>query len=309
MATLAFIDGFEDLTMAGRKIGIFTGATQQDGPNLRGNSVLVADNSQLDASLGNGIYSLFCFRFKPTQASGWVIRGEPTSGGNNDNWSLRFSQTQWTLYGQNGSIIATATRNGDNWVHHQLQISRSGGATVRWKVDDVTIVGSGTYNTVDTFGYGTYLDDDGWYDDFIIIRYPNTDMSDMPGPVAVERIVPTSNGFHTAWTGDYTAVDEVPHSTADSIVATAAADRESYGFSSPAGTPTGLTAVVWEVTGAGRPVLPLVRTSGVTGTDSAFAIPTEGSGLVMSPYIVTNPATASPWAVGDLSSEFGLEAD
>ena len=126
--------------------------------------------------------------------------------------------------------------------------------------------------------------------------------------MVVSQTALDSNGTHTAWTGDYTAVDEAGIDDLDYISSTAAGDTETYGFGNLDATfNTGYDVLAVSVnarakkTGAGAGFIKPCVYSGTTlgeGTSSALDIVYEPHSHIFA----VDPDTATAWTISGVNA-------
>lgn len=128
-------------------------------------------------------------------------------------------------------------------------------------------------------------------------------------------IAPTANGANTAWTGDYTAVDEVGKDGSDMIYSATADQKETFAMSNINTTALG-TRVIRAV------VVTAAIRKGTTGPQNTQAVARIGStDHDLGPFVLTtntegkavvselSPATGIPWTAAEVdAAEFGLRS-
>jgi hypothetical protein len=135
----------------------------------------------------------------------------------------------------------------------------------------------------------------------------------------VRRRTPTGNGTNTAWTGDYTAIDEYPISSNDMITTNTSNQSETYTAAALSLTPTG--KVVKAVSVAASAMADDTSTTktlrGVLRINGTDYVSPPMQGTLDSGYSGrmaiwdTNPATGSAWTDSSQisSAEFGVKSD
>lgn len=125
---------------------------------------------------------------------------------------------------------------------------------------------------------------------------------------------PTGNGAHTAWTGDYTAVDEASYNLSDAVSSGTADQKETFTAAARSFTSMSVKAVqvsFLALKGQSGPskVRGLLRKGGVDYESADIALTYGYSGRTA--VFTTDPSTGLAWAVAaaeDAALEFGLRS-
>lgn len=131
----------------------------------------------------------------------------------------------------------------------------------------------------------------------------------------LHQVLPTGNGTHTAWTGDYTAVDETGASDTDFITTTTDGAMETFTFPALSSLLNTLTlegiVLSSRVQGGSTAPTKVKGLARIAGTDYEKA----GDGATPTAYgahqviYSVNPATGLQWVGAEVSSvEFGYKA-
>lgn len=166
----------------------------------------------------------FRYAIKPTSNDEIIFRSVTSA------IALKFelrinSSGNLAAYDSAASLLATGSTvlAADTW--YRLDIKVGTGASAAWEVKidgTVEISGTGDLTLVNNgrFEVGKVVSRNGnavdfFYDDWVIddAAYATTPQ--------VIRMDANADGFYTAWTGDYTAVDEVPHDSGTTVISTA----------------------------------------------------------------------------------------
>jgi len=224
-------------------------------------------------------------------------------------------------YNAAGTLVATGTTvlSTSTWYMIEAQCGTSattGTYTVRINgVQEFT----GTTNTSATQNNAFFLGKvqnrnsqsvDFYYDDLLI----QDDITAWPGAGKVLRMEPDGDGNYTAWTGDYTAVDDLAAGSAshdgDSTVITSntasQAETCTMESASSAGiqsydTVVGVKALTVAKDSSGTSAYQTRLRSGTTDSDTTSANITStyfGNGKILT----TDPATGAAWTVSALDS-------
>lgn len=139
------------------------------------------------------------------------------------------------------------------------------------------------------------------------------DNSEYPGAGQVVRKDPSGAGNYTAWTGDYTAVDEVPHnSDTDYVSSSTSGDAETVALESGAsaglvGTPLSVKTVAIVRDEGGASAVQVRLRSGATDDDTTSNDP-GATYIARCKIYNTDPATGAAWTVAGLdAAEVGVE--
>ncbi|MFC3318586.1 hypothetical protein ACFOHY_17475 [Rhizobium rosettiformans] len=132
--------------------------------------------------------------------------------------------------------------------------------------------------------------------------------------MTVHQTLPTGNGAETAWTGDYTAVDETGVNDTDFIQATAADQVETFTFSQlgsewAAYEIKAVTVGMRAVGGVATPTVEgVARIDGVNYAQAA-QLPTPATFGAVQAVFETNPADDSAWTRDVINAaQFGVKA-
>lgn len=130
-------------------------------------------------------------------------------------------------------------------------------------------------------------------------------------------LTPNANGANTAWTNDYTAIDEAVYDSADFIETNTVNAIETYGLSDiPAGLSTfNVKAVVVATRSSndsGSTITDIqgaVRLAGVNYFSANMGLTKDGNEYSVQAVFNTNPATAAAWTQAEVNgAEAGLRA-
>jgi hypothetical protein len=130
-------------------------------------------------------------------------------------------------------------------------------------------------------------------------------------------LAPDGNGTNTAWTNDFTAVDEAALSTGDFIETNATSQTETYTAANinAAYSTFNVKAVVVAQRTANdsgsvvNDVQAAVRTAGTNYFSSNLSLPKDGSGYSLQNIWGTNPNTAAAWTQTEVNAvEIGLRS-
>lgn len=227
------------------------------------------------------------------------------------------SENKLVFYDYNGSVEATGTtvlsEDTVYWIGIRVQIGVSGAYEVQ--INGTTEFSGTCYQFTTSFkefvwgAYGNANSESYTLDvDNVVVR---TDGFCQEAEVV--RMAPDSQGNYTAWTGDYTAIDEVPVSTGDYITTSSDLVKESWGFEScsSAGVDQDILAVklwTWMGRSGTQSAKLFLRISSTDYTHSSyggFASWSQGNLLY-----TKNPATGADWTTTVLDSiEGGVETD
>lgn len=123
------------------------------------------------------------------------------------------------------------------------------------------------------------------------------------------------NGFHTAWTGDYTAVDDAGMGTTDFITSSSTSDKESFTLGWDGTTfSSGYSVIAVKLGLAGRIasgdtafVKGLIRISGTDYVSASHSLTTSFDNKIWE--YTNSPATSSPWTWAEVAAaEYGIQA-
>lgn len=138
-----------------------------------------------------------------------------------------------SLYDSTGALLGTTswTASIGQWYFLEASCATGSPAAYTLRIDTVTVL-SGTSNLGATVNQQVRLGkwvnrNSKGYTMNLDTHYLAT--GGFLGPVHATLLIPTGNGTYTAWTGNYTAVDDIPVDDADYCVSTRVADEaESF---------------------------------------------------------------------------------
>lgn len=236
-----------------------------------------------------------------------VVRLHAVSAG---NLTLQWwDGATWTSLGSGTAMTA------DTLYQIDVHIEVAGGSTIiEWYRDKVLIdSATGAYSSISDIDYwvwtaiGTTGSHRGTYSQIVV-----SDVSSLNFKYKLN--VPTGNGANTSWTGDYTAVDEIPYNVSDYIYSGTANQVETFTAAARTFTGYSVKAVVIDY-------FALKGSSGPSQIQSAFRIGSTdyfGStrGLLhgftgLEDIYETDPSTGLTWAPADAASaalEFGVKS-
>lgn len=224
------------------------------------------------------------------------------------------------VYDSVGTLLGTSTTLLTTGVWYCLEVKCGSHATdAAWEVringrSELSGTAALLAANVDRVILGKVVNTNGqsvdWYFDDV-----SFDDADWPGPGAIARRDVTAVGNHTAWTGDNTAVDDVPHNS-DTDYATSATSGQVESAVCEASSAAGIgglirtvktLAVVRDEGSASASVQVLMRSG---STDSyKTAVRPNTTYLALQNVQNTDPADSLGWTVAKLNSvEPGIKA-
>jgi hypothetical protein len=195
------------------------------------------NGAQINLALSTTAFYLFAFRTAdlPDAGDEQIFRVQGT--GVIDKFTLRLADTgQLVAYDTNASALATSTLSLELNRWYKIEAEVGHGASADWEVwvDDVSVLsgtdnlGTGNHIRAD-FGKGQNINSnamDMYYDDVVI------DLSRIGGG-RVKASCVVGDGNYTAWTGDWTDVDEIPHDSDTTFITTSTSgDAETVALQS-----------------------------------------------------------------------------
>lgn len=133
-------------------------------------------------------------------------------------------------------------------------------------------------------------------------------------PLNFYQKLPTGNGAETAWTGDYTAVDETGFNDADFIAATAPNTVETFTFPAHTGDILNRKLVTAVLSARARNNGAIAKINGIsrigsTNYESEPHYENSPAFAAQQWYFDVNPATGQPWTVSEINAaQFGVKA-
>jgi len=216
---------------------------------------------------------------------------------------------------------STLTYNDGNW--HAIQIkddyhggspshsyellvddkSKISGTTSNFGTNNVAAIYFGQFDLAFDSSYDIYIDDVAVTSD-AYISYP----------FSISMFLPDENGTYTAWTGDYTDVDDIPPNGTDEIRGTTVASaRESFFCEDSVGTGLGKTIAAVKANyvckrgGAGDQTHFSIRDPGDTNRDTAVAVSLPAAYIAFATIWNTNPDTSAAWTSAEVdATELGI---
>ena len=121
---------------------------------------------------------------------------------------------------------------------------------------------------------------------------------------------PTGNGYHTAWTGDYTNVDGTGFDAGDTINTMTAGAKETFTFPNLVAGVSAMTPKAVVLSAYGRETTKEVRgvtRQASTDYDAGVLIPANSSARGRELALNVNPATGIAWTVAEINAaQFGV---
>lgn len=133
----------------------------------------------------------------------------------------------------------------------------------------------------------------------------------------LQTLYPDGNGFNTAWTGDYTAVDEAAYAAGDFIETNTLNQIETYTASNINGAYSSynVKAVVVAARASNdsgsaiNDLQAVVRTASTNYTSSNLSLPKDGNEYSVQNVWNTNPNTTAAWTQSEVNGlEIGVKA-
>lgn len=234
--------------------------TVDSTPTISSTTIRSGTYSGRISSLGSGTRQAFGYSFKTANANGpfWLrtyFKATTLPSAENRIIDLRDSggtaRVYLTidnigvlkLYDEDGQLTGTSTLSTGTWYRLEVKVDASGAGandTVEAKVDGAAAFASSAVrdltNGITQFGLGGNLNSeaqttgDWFYEDVAINENVGTTQNGYPGAGSIVHLKPNGNdATNTAWTNDYTNVDEVtPNDATDLISETTTGDIEDY---------------------------------------------------------------------------------
>lgn len=212
-------------------------------------------------------------------------------------------------------VGVNTTISTGNTLDIQIVFHASAGS-VRWFINELLIAEVTGLDTITMFGEASsiYLSTPNGGS---VYRWGEAIMADFNTlGHTVRTRAPTGNGANTAWTGDYTNVDEIPYSDADLITTTGVGDLETFTAAALSATPANqsVKAVVVGARlrndGGAAPqhAEAMLRLGGVDYA-TGFNLPETGLGYVGGVGIWQENPAGGIWSITDINNtEFGLKS-
>lgn len=278
-------------------------------------SITAAGRPSTTTSVGSTVKCTFWI-YAASHPSNYELLWTPVNTSGNAMMAVAIGSTGLLrVYNRSLAIVATGTNAVPLTTHTRIDVLTTKGTTGAFEVrinGVAELSGTCDQNTIDigSWIFGRYVNlnsssnYDIYFDDWAV------DTADYAGEVAVVNLVPDGNGNYTTWTGDYTAVDEVPHdsgTTTISVVGTGSAQNESPSLISAA--TAGITGTVlgvrpWIIAAGDNVNTEHLATLRSGSTDGTFTLPNVLSPtyVMLTKLFTTDPATSAAWSVAALDS-------
>lgn len=223
--------------------------------------------------------------------------------------SIQWVANTWNLRLNNvGAQSSTVTLTQNTW--HKLELKYDyTNSTVTMYLDDGTGVSLAAVNTWASFTYGEFyigtndLGSGVFYVDDLVISTSELDFSPQ-----VHRMDPDGNGNSTAWTNDYTTVDEIPADDDTTYISSSTATNQelvTLESASSAGITNSIRAVKTQALirdeGGASNIATVIR-SGGTDYDQGEDVDPGSSYKSIGTVKETNPRDSLSWDAVDLDS-------
>ena len=209
--------------------------------------------------------------------------------------------------GSDGATVLSA----DTW--YLIEVQCGTGASAAWEIkinETSELSGTGAVGTTNngSLRLGKAVNQNGntvdfFYDDWVISdsAYVGTHLG--------ATLIPTGDGTYTDWTGDYTALDEIPHdSDTTTVLSVNVNDAETVhltdsGTASISGTIHCVETYAWVKRATASNGAVVVRTrSNTTDTDTGTNFTTTASYAVLGQTHIVDPATSAAWTTGGIDA-------
>lgn len=289
-----------------------TGASLVTGPDGRGQALRATSFLSLPLPGSSGVTFTIGVRAKGNALTGRQVLIDGMHGTNVNHFRLLVDETHVYLEeGATSSLLISAPHGVDynEWNYYEFQGNVNNSGNVLCAVNGTTIfqTTAALWNASSTSAR-TELHVQN-FDCTDLYIHDSRLEADLLGPVYVTRLYPDGNGTNTAWTGDYTDVDDAVASTASYISTTTPAAKESFTFDNlPVGA-SAVHAVQVEVYGRGDgQYKTLFRSGGGAEANGGTYFHLPEWGMRTHSY-ETNPVTATAWTGSDVNGyEYGVEA-